>query len=303
MTPRRWFWALVLSTALVLVVNQKFLIPVDYRNGGGGGGPVAALHGWVRDNLVGTLLMPAAATLRWGQQKFERLGVSLRGGPEGPGELGSVDAQRLRDENMLLKNQTIWLSGRVDALEGALRELHQLENFPSLMEQKLVRANVRGFGSGQAGQTVTLDRGTADGLRPGAIVIAQLAPIGRVISAGTRVSTVRLLTDQDRSMRVTARILRPGASGFTPIATGCQVRGAGDGMLRCDSIDATQGIPPDKGDIVQLEDNDWALLRGATIGEVLQVSRLENQHLRYDLLIRPAVAIGDDTVVWVVTSK
>ena len=310
MSPRRWFWAFILAFALALLINEKFLTPAPpppSATGAGRGlhdepGFPAQIHAWFRDNVAGTLLLPVAAPLRWVQERFERLGSGLRG--ETPGESANGDEIiRLREENLRLHNLTYWLMGQVEARDNALKDLRQFSIFTNPAKLKLVRTNVVAFGTGQAGQTVTLDRGTIDGIRPGAVVLAQNSPIGRVISAGSRVSTVRLLTDPDRHMWVMARLGRHSGPNITPIAEECQVRGTGDGLLRCDSIDATRGLPPEKGDIVQLEDNSWDVVRGAKLGEVTEVTRLENQQLRWNLLIKPAVNIGENAVVWVITGQ
>lgn len=311
MSPRRWFWAFILAMVLALLINEKFLnSPPPAPTTASAArhdepGIPAQIHAWFRDNVAGTLLLPAAAPLRWVQERFERIGAGVRGetysgGPEANGG-GSDEIARLREENLRLHNLTYWLMGQVEARDNALKDLRQFSIFTNPAKLRLVRTNIVGFGTGQANQTITLDRGTSDGIHPGAVVLAQNSPVGRVISAGARVSTVRLLTDPDRHMRVMARLGRPSGPNITPIASECQIRGTGDGMLICDSIDATRGLPPEKGDIVQLEDNSWDVVRGAKLGEVSEVSRLENQQLRWYLLIRPAVNIGENTVVWVIT--
>lgn len=318
MSARRWFWALVLSAVLLLLVNEKFLEPSNVQAGSNRQAQTSAsipaqVQGWVRDNVVGFVLLPATATFSWTQNRLERLGGNAGGnsvdgmagnGPGGPGGSGGgksgADA-RLLEENLLLTNQILILMKRVEDLENALKNINQLQSFPSLANRRPIQSTVVSYSPGPYSQTVGIDRGSHDGIMPRAIVISQqLSLLGRVDSVGSRTATVRLITDPARPMWVTANLMRPnGAMGYTPIATG-QVHGTGNGLLRCETIDASQGIPPAKGDIVQLDDNDWAIVRGMKLGIVESVSHLESHALRWDVLIRPAVTPNQDTTVFVI---
>lgn len=314
MSARRWFWALVLSAVLLLLVNEKFLDPSNVQAGSNREARASAsipaqMQGWVRDNVVGFVLLPATATFSWTQNRLERLGGNAGGnnldglagnGPGGAGGKTVADA-KLLEENLLLNNQILILMKRVEDLENALKNINQLQSFPSLANRRPIRSNVVSYNPGPYSLTVGIDRGSADGILPRAIVVSQqLSLIGRVVSVGSRTATVRLITDPARPMWVTANLMRPnGAMGYTPIATG-QVHGTGNGMLRCETIDASQGIPPEKGDIVQIDDNDWAIVKGMKLGIVESVSHLESHALRWDVIIRPAVTPNQDTTVFVI---
>lgn len=289
MTPRRWFWTLFLGVAGVMLLNQRFA--GASRDGGSArGGP-----GWVQTSLA-TILMPVEAPLRWGQEKFERMGSDLAGG-----DVPTLERLRqLEAENRLLEQQRNYYQWVVQRDEEQFRELNRLRSFRTLFDQKMVSANVREFGTGP-GETVIIDRGRDDGIREGDLVMSQLSVVGRVVAVSARVSTVRLITDPHPSMQVIAQLVRQTPTVRQTLVELCQVRGMGNGMLRCDSISAAGGtIPPEHGDILLVADNDWPLAKGTELGRVVEVSRLDRQNLRYDLKIMPMANLSKASKVDVV---
>ncbi len=109
-----------------------------------------------------------------------------------------AENQRLRDADEQLRRQVIELS--VAARENAsLRQALDLERssgFP------LVAAQVVGRGPDGLSRTLEVDRGTADGLKVGMVVVTGAGLLGRIEEAGPHSAIVQTLADQRTQVEV-----------------------------------------------------------------------------------------------------
>jgi cell shape-determining protein MreC len=183
-----------------------------------------------------------------------------------------------------------------------------------LRADELLIAGVTGYQAGPGASLLTLDKGTADGIRRGMVVTAcattaagvipQASILGAVDTAWAKTATVRLLTDPH--VKIQAKLVRRSTGGSTVLTPEpCLVEGMGDGKLHCSTISVGQALAePEIGDIMQLADQNWpAAVQYMVIGEVSSVARKDSQLLRYDLSIVPRVNLNSVQSVLVVLKQ
>ena len=130
-------------------------------------------------------------------------------------------------------------------------------------------------------RTVTIDRGTGDGVHRDSAVVSPDGVVGRVVSdPGPRAAMVQLLVD--RSAAAGALIERTRAAGV--------VLGDGyPGVLRMEYVSNLEDVEP--GDIVVTSGIDGIYPKGFVIGEVEVVHR--GPGLYKTIHIRPKVGFSD----------
>ena len=104
----------------------------------------------------------------------------------------------IRQENTRLQAENDQLRMQIQSQDEALREAARLREFLSLKESKIgtmVAARVIGRDPGRTSQTLTIDKGQADGVKINASVIRPEGVVGRVIGVGRTSSIVQLITD------------------------------------------------------------------------------------------------------------
>jgi len=124
-------------------------------------------------------------------------------------------------------------------------------------------------------RTVTIDKGTSEGLKTDMAVISPAGVVGRVILPSGRAAKVQLLID--RNAAAGGLIERTRVQGV--------VEGVGDGSLRMDYVPGTADVKP--GDLVVTSGIDGIYPKGFVIGTIEQVDRGSGgYHL---ITVRPAV--------------
>lgn len=191
---------------------------------------------------------------------------------------GYIALRQVRNENEALK-------GELRTLQVRLQEEHALaqrtDNLRQLLELR-ERANLDTTASeviaGAASpefRTVTIDKGTSDGLKADMAVISPAGVVGRVILPSGRASKVQLLID--RNAAAGALIERTRVQGV--------VEGFGDGSLRMEYVPATSDVTP--GDLVVTSGIDGIYPKGFVIGTIEQVDRGGGGY--HQITVRPAV--------------
>jgi rod shape-determining protein MreC len=195
-----------------------------------------------------------------------------------------------------LQQQNEKLRNTVAALEEQRLEnvrLQSLVNLSQAVKLKAIGARVIGRPT-QWDRVITLDRGTADGIRDGMPVVGSLGVLapqateasaaGGLIGQTTQVTAhsarVRLVTDQN-SGGVAAMIQANRAEGI--------VHGAIDGALSLDFIshDATAKV----GDVVITSGMGGVYPKGLLVGEITKVSNLPSA-LYQDITVFPAANLS-----------
>lgn len=138
-------------------------------------------------------------------------------------------------------------------------------------------------------QTMTIDKGSSEGLLVDMAVIAPAGVVGRVILASLRASKVQLLID--RNAAAGALIERTRAQGV--------VIGVGDGTLRLEYVPGTAEVVP--GDLVVTSGIDGIYPKGFAIGTIVDVDRGPGSF--HAITVRPAVDFSRLEEVLVVRTR
>ena len=187
------------AVLLLLVAASLTLLSLYYREGNGG-----PLHGTekVVSTIFGPLqtgadraLKPARDTVNWFGETFDARG----------------DKARLEDEVASLRDQL----ARAETTRREARELSRLNELASggIVPDgtKPVTARVVGRSPTVWYSTVTIDKGSGDGVRVDDPVVAAQGLAGKVTQTTPNTAQITLITDADSS--VTARVTPSGATG------------------------------------------------------------------------------------------
>src|SRR6059036_3222789 len=137
-------------------------------------------------------------------------------------------------------------------------------------------------------RTVTIDKGTRDGLRPDMAVVAPLGIVGRIVVPAVRSAKVQLLID--RNAAAGALIERSRAQGV--------VLGSGEERLRMNYVSEVADVVV--GDVVVTSGIDGIYPKGFVIGKVDAVEKSGSTFKR--ISVRPAVDFLSLEEVLVITT-
>ena len=204
------------------------------------------------------------------------------------------------------KNET--LQQRVAELEiglqqertaaGQARSLQQLLDLRNELPIATIAARVIGGGASPDFKTITIDKGTQDGVRPDMAVIAPQGVVGRVIQPSSRAAKVQLLIDSDAAAG--AIIDRSRAQGVAVgVTSGLRLEHvSGSADIQVGDRLVTSGIdgifpasPPIQG----------RFPRGFAIGHIESVERGPGGFKA--IVVRPAVDFTSLEAVLVVTTR
>jgi len=207
---------------------------------------------------------------------------------------GYVDLRRTHAENQELKRQLadaqIAMQSQ-QALADRARSLEDLLQLRSRVQLQTTAAAVIGATPPAPTpdfRTVTIDKGTRDGLRPDMAVIAPLGVVGRLIVPAVRSAKVQLLVD--RNAAAGALIERSRAQGV--------VLGTGDERLHMDYVSEVADVAV--GDVVVTSGIDGIYPKGFVIGKVDAVEKSGSAFKR--ISVRPAVDFLSLEEVLVITT-
>ena len=191
---------------------------------------------------------------------------------------GYVDLRQVRTENEALRAQLGSMLVRLQ-VERARAEradaYRDLLQFRARVPLTTTGAEVIGGSASPEFRTVTIDKGTGDGLAPDMPVVAPAGIVGRVTRPGGRAALVQLIID--RNAAAGAIVERTRVQGL--------VVGLGDGMLRMDFVAATGDVVA--GDVVVTSGIDGLYPRGFAIGIVETVGRGDGVY--HQIAVRPSV--------------
>jgi len=199
-----------------------------------------------------------------------------------------VALQEVRGENERLRTEIAQLQVRLQqerALAQRARTLESLLALRSEVELPTLAASVIAGGASPDFRTITIDKGTGDGLRTDLAVIAPAGVVGRVITPTTRAAKVQLLID--RNAAAGALIERSRAQGVT-VGTGAE--------LRLDYVAGTADVQV--GDTVVTSGIDGIYPKGFVIGQIESVQH--GQGVFTAIVVRPAVDFSSLEAVLIV---
>jgi len=199
--------------------------------------------------------------------------------------------QQVRSENDQLKKDIGDLRVRLQeerALAQQTQSLQKLLDLKSSTELSTTGASVIAGGASPEFRTITVDKGTQDGLRADMAVIAPAGVVGRVIQPSGRASKVQLLID--RNAAAGALIERTRAQGV--------VVGSGAEDLRMEYVPGSAEVKA--GDVVVTSGIDGIYPKGFVIGQIQSIRRAAGGYS--DIVIKPAVDFTSLEAVLVVVT-
>jgi rod shape-determining protein MreC len=191
---------------------------------------------------------------------------------------GYVGLRNMKAENDALKRDLASAQIAVQEQRALADRTRGLERLLELREQvalKTVAANIIGGAATPDFRTLTIDRGTRDGVRTDMAVIAPGGVVGRLVVPSARAAKVQLLID--RNAAAGAIIERTRAQGV--------VVGSGDDRLRLEYVSEVSDVIA--GDVVVTSGIDGIYPKGFIIGRIEQVEKSGGSYKR--ITIKPAV--------------
>ncbi|MGH9143015.1 MAG: rod shape-determining protein MreC [Vicinamibacterales bacterium] len=191
---------------------------------------------------------------------------------------GYIGLRHVKVENDALKRDLAIAQVAVQEQRALADRARSLERLLDLREQvalKTLAAEIIGAAATPDFRTLTIDRGTRDGVRTDMSVIAPAGVVGRLVVPSVRSSKVQLLVD--RNAAAGAIVERTRAQGV--------VVGAGDDRLRLEYVSEVADVVA--GDVVVTSGIDGIYPKGFIIGSVESVERSAGAYKR--ITIKPAV--------------
>jgi rod shape-determining protein MreC len=196
------------------------------------------------------------------------------------------------EENEALKRRILELEGQVQeqqALAGRARVLEETLGLRQSQPAPTLAARVIAGSPMPNVLTVTVDRGTEDGVEPDMAVIGAKGVVGRVIAPVARhAATVQLLADQYAGVAVT----------FERAAAGGVAVGTGETTLSAKYVPVLAVVTA--GEKVMTSGQDGVFPPGFLVGSVEAVT---GQGAEREIAIRPAVDFSHVDVVLILLSK
>lgn len=195
----------------------------------------------------------------------------------------------VRTDNERLKHEIAQLRvllQQEQAVASQTRTLQDLLELRGRTDLQTAAATIIGASASPEFRTISIDKGTGDGLRPDMAVIAPAGVVGRVIMPSARASKVQLLIDRNASAG--AIVERSRAQGL--------VMGTGGDRLRLDYVQGSADVKP--GDRVVTAGIDGIYPKGFVIGQIESVERGAGTYS--SIVVRPAVPFSSLEAVLVV---
>ena len=202
-----------------------------------------------------------------------------------------AELRHASDENQLLRHRVAELQIELQKQRALALEAERLQALlrfrsqvaaPSLAAQVIARDPSLEF------QTLTIDRGTSDGVRRDMAVIAPAGVVGRIVKHGAHAALVQLLIDRDAAAGAIVERSRAGGT----------VKGRGvDPLMRLEYMSNLADVKV--GDTVVTSGLDGIYPKGVVIGRVESVER--GGGVFTAVRVRPAVDFSELEEVLVVT--
>ena len=208
--------------------------------------------------------------------------------------LGNIFANLTASQETLeeLRRENSELTARVAELSEAQETATRLEGLLELRSTynlQSTAARIVGTSSDAWSRTVTIDKGSLDGIAINMPVTDSAGVIGQVIEVAPTSSVVRLITDE--ASGVSAMVQNTRAQGM--------LQGQPDGTLRLEYVSVDSDVR--EGDIIVTSGIGGVYPKGLPLGTVASVERDANA-LYYTIVVTAASIIENNEEVLVITS-
>lgn len=262
-----------LRTLVVLLCLSAIIVTMYSQEGQNG--PIHTLRAGVQ-----VVAAPFAALGSVLEQPFGALRVSL--------EDATADTETLNE----LRERNAYLVSQLSMLQEYQAEnesLRAMLNLAASTGSSGIACQVIANAQDSWTNTVTLNRGSNDGIKVDMPVTDGNAVIGQVCLVSPTTSTVRLVSDPSYS--VSARVQGTQGSGI--------LSGTGDSMLKLEFVPTDQQVSA--GDIVVTSGLSDVYPAGLVIGTVASVSSAASD-LYYQIVVEPLSTVGNASEAFVITS-
>jgi rod shape-determining protein MreC len=261
----------------VLLAAALALITVDYRSG-----PASPLSGL--NSFGGSVLGSAESSVSLLTSPVRRIADAVTGGSGSQAKIASLQRQlaQLRAElsqQQLSRAQAAQLSGLLQlAGRGGYR---------------IVAANVIAAGPAYA-DTITIDAGRKDGIKPDETVLNGAGLVGTVTAVGPRTATVLLTTDASATVGV-----RLAGTGLIGAVTGTGKSLSSTGLLRLQVFSSNAVLRPGEQLVTFGSVGGSPYVPGVPVGVITKVVGSTSSLMRL-ALVRPFASMATLGVVGVV---
>ena len=261
---------LVLSVLLIIAIA---LITLDFRDGG-----ASPVRGW-----GAAVFGPVERVTHDVTDPVASLFDSITGGPSAQGTVAA------------LQRQNAELRAALSAAELSKTARKQLTQLLQLDAggYRIVIANVIAAGGGFS-NTVTLDAGSKDGIKPDETVLNGSGFVGTVTQVSASTSTVLLASDASSVVGVEL-----AGGGQIGSVTGTGKSMSGSALLRLSLFDANAVLHPGQQVVTYASVGNRPLVPGVPVGTIVSVSANAGG-LTQTAMVRPAVSFTALGVVGVV---
>ena len=204
--------------------------------------------------------------------------------------------QQIRQDNERLKKEVTELRVSLQQERTTAQQTHTLQKLLDLKSATAfptTAAAVIGSGADPEFRTITIDKGTQDGLRADMAVIAPAGIVGRVLLPTARAAKVQLIIDRDAAAGVVIERSRVGG-----LVSGIGSADALDfkaGLIRLEYVPGSADVK--KGDRVVTSGIDGIYPKGLPVGEIQSADRVAGE---WRIMLKPAVDFSSLEAVLVV---
>lgn len=195
-----------------------------------------------------------------------------------------VDLRRVGQENELLKARLRVVEMQLLSQRAAVEENARLRVFLDLkprLPMATILADVVARNASPWFKTISIDKGSANGVFQGATVLSPSGVLGRVITVSPNSASVQLLVDRDSGAAVLTEKGRVDG-----IVSGFQDDADGSPLLLMKYVPSLAAVTP--GEVVVTSGLDQLFEKGLVVGTVLRV--VEPVGLFKDVWVRPSAS-------------
>ena len=208
--------------------------------------------------------------------------------------LGNIFSNLTASQDSLrdLKKENSELTAKVAKLSEAEKTAERLEKLMGLTSTynlNSTAARIIGASGDAWTGTVTIDKGSADGMSVNMPVASSDGVVGQIISVSRNTSVVRLLTDENSG--ISAMVQDTRAQGM--------LQGQADGSLRLEYVTTDSDVKA--GDIIVTSGIGGVFPKGLPLGTVSSVDKSANS-VYYTIVVRTQAQMENNEEVLVITS-